>query len=209
MELNHVKLLACCLVVLAAVCGCKEVKRTDRSGECVQQVQKLRQELHALEMRVENIEKEVEAKEEANPMPFPFVKKPSKSTALKARCEEADGRYWLTAEEAVELRDSDNMWLLSSFRSIPHMEDGEFKGIKLYGIKSDSFVFSCGFRNGDTVVEINELALDASGIKRTFDISWAIEMREAIQKDGEARIKVLRKDELVDINVGVKKQQGG
>ena len=47
--------------------------------------------------------------------------------------------------------------LATQMRLVPHMgSDGEIDGMKMFGIRRDSLPLQLGFRNGDTILTIND-----------------------------------------------------
>lgn len=77
--------------------------------------------------------------------------------------------------------------MLLGARVVPALKDGAPSGIKLFAIRAPSLWAALGFRNGDTLVEVNghalgspEAALDAYGALKSVD-----ELRFALERQGQ------------------------
>jgi hypothetical protein len=187
-------LLLATVTSLASGCDTGQDDR-ERIAELENKVQVLEGEV--LELR--HLVEELEGRLEEEKPPLPFLKRPGKFTKLGARCEEVEGRFLLTPEEAGEVR-GNREGILASMRILPSPLSDGIQGLKLYGIRKDSFAGSCGFHNGDLVVEINGMSI-SEGL---YDpVMNPLKLDESIRKDREARIKIIRQGEDVELTIGV------
>jgi hypothetical protein len=197
-------MMRCAAAVLVSLmglssCGTKGAE-DERVAELETKVLELEVEVADLQEQVERLEEMVVEKESRKPYldksAVPFLKEYSEAKALVARCEEVEGRFLLDREEAVEVRSNfGGVWM--SMRMIPAIADGEVTGIKVYGIRKDSFAGSCGFHNGDLVQEIN-------GTKASFSdpVMDPLKLAEDIEEAGEARIQLIRHGEPMELVIG-------
>jgi len=163
--------------------------------EFQRKIEKLEKDMAYVQTRVARLEKEAGVKKK--PKPPKYVSSKQDIKKLHARCEEKDGRFRVTKEEAEEVGDN-KAGLMMDMRFIPYTAEGEIKGMKLYGIKANSFPGSCGIRNGDIVMEINgRTVADPDGLLGFCD---------ALKKDGEVHIKIVRSDKDVDLYIAIEEQ---
>jgi hypothetical protein len=70
------------------------------------------------------------------------------------RCQDRDGTFVFPDLESLD-------WeaLAREARVVPHYADGEALGFKLYSIREDSLLRSCGFQSADIIRTVNDLPL--------------------------------------------------
>jgi len=173
--------------VLAASCG--QPINLGAFEDLQKKVGMLEIKIQALEKRVDRLEKKPEIK----PIEPPVAGLPQATGKAKdVRCEEKDGVYLVTADEAAALKD-DLGGVSTTLRMIPAMEGDKIQGMKVYAIRADSFPASCGFKNGDTVTEINGLALASPD-----DVLKSVDL---IAEKGEAMVRIMRSGQLIELTI--------
>ncbi|HVO30439.1 MAG TPA: hypothetical protein VMV18_06875 [bacterium] len=73
---------------------------------------------------------------------------------IHARCKADGDHYQLSAAELDEVF-TNTSGLATEMRLVPYFDGGAAKGFKLFGIRSDTLVASCGFHNGDVLQAVN------------------------------------------------------
>lgn len=86
---------------------------------------------------------------------------------IHARCVVQGDHYTLRAAEIDEVM-ANSAGLAREMRVVPFFDEGHSKGFKLFAIRPDTLVSSCGFHNGDVLEALNgspltnpDTALDA------------------------------------------------
>ena len=69
----------------------------------------------------------------------------------------------------------------SMARVIPHIRDGQYKGFKIVGIRRGRLLDYLGFKNGDILTSINEVALDS--MQAALKIADAFTQSEGLKVD--------------------------
>lgn len=189
---------AAAAAAFALLAQCQPQVTGEQYRELQQRIYKLEVGTQGLKKRVEKLEKKAAAG--AGPAaPSKALPKPT-GKAKDVRCEEKDGKYFVTPEEAGLIRE-DLGGVLASFRFLPNMQEGEVQGFKLYGIRADSFSGSCGLMNGDLLLKINERdLLSAEDLLIAFQAS--------LKEEGELRFQVMRHSQLVEISVSAAVEGG-
>lgn len=190
----------CPAILLATVTalplGC-DTGQDDR--ERIAELENRLQELEGEVIELRHLVEELEGKPEEEKPPLPFLTHPAKYTKLGARCEEVEGRFLLTPEAAAEVR-GNRAGIMGSMRILPSPPSDGTQGLKVYGIRKDSFAGSCGFHNGDIVVEINGMLISEALHDPVMN---PLKLDETIRKDKEARIKIIRHGEDVELTIGL------
>ena len=170
-------------------------------SSCVQPInlgefEDLQKKVGMLETRIQVLEKRVnrlEKKPEPTPIEAPLASLPQATGKAKdVRCVEKDGVYYVTADEAKALKD-DVGGVSTTFRMLPEMEGDKIVGMKVYAIRADSFPASCGFKNGDTAMAINGMALASPD-----DVLKAVDL---IAQKGEAVVSIMRSGQLIELSI--------
>lgn len=101
--------------------------------------------------------------------------------------------YTVTRSAADALL-GDGALLMRQVRVVPHLVEGQARGMKLYGIRRASVFGALGFENGDTLVTVNgfpvadpQLALEAYA-----NVRHASELRVRVERRGEERTLTYR-----------------
>ncbi len=110
----------------------------------------------------------------------------SPGARLAARCAKSESGYTLTRKEVDEIFEN-TTGLATEMRIVPAFENGHARGFKLFAIRADSFVASCGFQNGDVLTHVNgreinspDKALEAySQTKNADRVEFALERKGA------------------------------
>jgi len=180
-------MIAAVAALLIASCG--QPINLGAFEDLQKKVDMLENKVRALEKRMDRLEKKPEPK----PVEPPVAGLPQPTGKAKdVRCEEKDGVYVVTADEAAALKD-DIGGVSTTLRMIPAMEGDKIQGMKVYAIRADSFPASCGFKNGDTVTEINGLALASPD-----DVLKSVDL---IAEKGEAVVRIMRSGQLIELTI--------
>jgi type II secretory pathway component PulC len=81
-----------------------------------------------------------------------------------------------------------------TMRIIPHEENGEVVGVKVYGVRRASFLGHLGFMNGDMIVSVDDVPVgDPDAVLRAYSRLRANEtVFVRIHRRGEDRVHVYR-----------------
>lgn len=184
---------AACAAAVMLLARCQPQVTGEQYRELQQRIYKLELKTQALEKRVQKLEKKSVAGSGPSMPAQPLPK--STGEAKDVRCKEKEGMYTITPADA-ELFRKDAGSFLASFRYFPTMEEGQVNGFRLYGIRADSFSGSCGFKNGDVLVKINDRPLSSAE-------DMLIALKAAQQEEGDLRFQVIRLSQIVEITVSV------
>ncbi len=104
------------------------------------------------------------------------------------RCQERDGAYVFPELDALD-------WeaLSREARVIPNYTDGETLGFKLYSIREDSLLRSCGFQSADIIRKVNDLPMVGP--------ESALEAYASLQDVEELVFEIERGSRIVEIRI--------
>jgi hypothetical protein len=125
----------------------------DQVADLRTQNAELRDQNEALENRITELESRIAALPAASPPPPP--------RPVTARCAGTSPNFRLTRADVDEVL-GDLADLSMEVRLVPYIQGGSQPvGFKMYSIRPDSFVASCGFKNGDVLKTFNGLPLNS------------------------------------------------
>jgi hypothetical protein len=103
------------------------------------------------------------------------------------RCTAKEDGFLL--DRAMALQQLDLQGLTREARFVPHLsaQGHQVDGFKMYGLRPDSFLSSCGFRNGDVVQSVNGHSLGSTEevLKAWTEEREAKTLRVAIERTGK------------------------
>jgi hypothetical protein len=124
----------------------------DQVADLRTQNAELRDQNEALENRITELESRIAALPAASP--------PPPSRPVTARCGGTSPSFRLTRADVDEVMD-DLSGLSMEARLVPYFSNGQAVGFKMFAIRPDTFLASCGFKNGDVLKTFNGLPLNS------------------------------------------------
>ena len=91
----------------------------------------------------------------------------------------------LVVRRALDGLLEDQSMLMRQVRVVPHMENGQVDGLRLFGIRASSVVSALGFQNGDTLRRVN--GHDVSSPERALDAYAAVRNADRVEVDLDRR----------------------
>ena len=174
-------------LLLTSCCSATDELRTDvsehdaRIEDLQAQVDDLRATNAELEERVAELETQQRRR-------TPRTTTRTRSGRIEARCQESDGQYTFPDLETL-----DASALAYEARVIPHYESGEPVGFKLYSIRDDSLLRSCGFQSADIIRSVNDLAIT--------DPESALEAYATLREVDELTFEIERGSSITEIRI--------
>ncbi len=144
-------------MTLAILLACSSEVDTQRVEALETETRELRSDVERLEAQLDELEARL-AEQEVSPARR--SREPSKPVEtgppLELSCQDL-GEGVFAIDKGWEEAKEDPSRLMSSLRIVPHMSgDGVIDGYRLSAIRPDT-LYTCGFRNGDILQEVNEL----------------------------------------------------